>query len=167
MTPIDVAEKWARAARVLYFEGRDASDPLAITLDTRTRAHYGEAYEHSLESITAVAMLEAMNEWEHVREAPTCTICHTPIMPTQEHVTVNMGIMNAHQLTGEWWVSISHNGWRGKWHRVDNERSTLQFVSSRCGMVGPCAYPRNGVEFVPKRPTSTPAWFCELPACQE
>jgi hypothetical protein len=51
MKPIDVAEKWARAARTLYFEGRHASDPLAVRLDTRTRAHYGEAYEHSLESL--------------------------------------------------------------------------------------------------------------------
>jgi hypothetical protein len=51
----------------------------------------------------------------------------------------------SHQLTGEWWVSISHNGWHGKWHRVDNEQSTLQYVTSKCGMIGPCPYPRSGV----------------------
>jgi hypothetical protein len=71
------------------------------------------------------------------------------------------------QLTGEWWVSIFGAGWHGKWHRVDNEQSTPELVSSKCGMIVPCPYPHKGVDFVPKRPTSTPEWFCELPACQE
>jgi hypothetical protein len=71
------------------------------------------------------------------------------------------------QLTGEWWVSITHLGWHGKWHRVDSLQSTHQYVTSKCGMIGPCPYPRDDVELVSTHPTSTPAWFCELPACQE
>jgi hypothetical protein len=95
MKPIDVAEKWAAAARTLYFEGRHASDPLAVRLDTRTRAHYGEAYEHALESIVAVAMVEAMNEWQNIRTSPTCTICVQPILPGQEAVIVGTGVAHA------------------------------------------------------------------------
>lgn len=96
-TPIDVAEKWTNAALAMW-DGTRVSDPLVATLVIRVHAHYGNRTA-ALSEIVAIAMLEAMNEWQHVREAPVCVKCSNPVLPTQKRDTLESG--TAHGTASE------------------------------------------------------------------
>lgn len=63
MTPLTIAEKWTRSALVLH-EQWDTRTPEAETLSRRLVAHYGLHHHVPLHQIVAVAMLEAIKEWE-------------------------------------------------------------------------------------------------------
>jgi hypothetical protein len=62
MTPLTIAEKWTSAALALW-DGTRTSDPLVATLTLRVHARYGD-HTAALSQIVAVAMLEAIKEWE-------------------------------------------------------------------------------------------------------
>jgi hypothetical protein len=89
MKPIDVAEKWTAAALALW-DGTRTSDPLVATLTLRVRAHYGD-HTAALSEIVAVAMLEAMSEYQAIRDAPFCQRCAHLIMPNENATELARG----------------------------------------------------------------------------
>jgi hypothetical protein len=89
MKPIDVAEKWQRAAWVLH-EQWETPTPEAETLARRVVAHYGQA-RGTLHQIVTVAMLEAMSEYQAIRDAPLCHMCAQLIMPNENATELPRG----------------------------------------------------------------------------
>lgn len=88
MTPMEAARKWADVAEKALngcWDRNSIRDQDVVAFVERIYAHYGTRVVGSLahSDVYAVATVEAMNEWQLVKDAPTCMRCDSPILPGQ------------------------------------------------------------------------------------